>query len=83
MIQIIVRKGLVDLGRPAVTIDPLPTHDTRVVPPPSGNVHLIEFSGDEIFMMGGAERLLNLLVYTRTQILVDISMDNRFPGHSN
>ncbi|KAL6347810.1 hypothetical protein AAG906_026339 [Vitis piasezkii] len=38
------------LGRPAVTTDPLPTHDTRVVPPPSG-VHLIEFSRDEIFMM--------------------------------
>ncbi|KAL6341350.1 hypothetical protein AAG906_032468 [Vitis piasezkii] len=26
--------GLVDLGCPAVTTDPLPTHDTRVVPPP-------------------------------------------------
>ncbi|RVW37746.1 hypothetical protein CK203_100846 [Vitis vinifera] len=52
MIQIIVRKGLVDLGRPAVTIDPLPTHDTRVVPPSLGDVHLIEFSGDEIFIMG-------------------------------
>ena len=35
-----------------MTTDPLPTHDTRVVPLPSGDVHLIEFSGDEIFMMG-------------------------------
>ena len=32
--------------------DPLPTHDTRVVPPPSGGIHSIEFLGDEIFMMG-------------------------------
>ena len=35
-----------------MTTDPLPTHDTRVVPPPPEGVHLIEYSGDEIFMMG-------------------------------
>ena len=51
-IQDLIDQGLVDLGRPAITIDPLPTHDTRVVPPPMGGVHSIEFSGDEIFMMG-------------------------------
>ncbi|KAL6310816.1 hypothetical protein AAG906_017552 [Vitis piasezkii] len=31
--------------------DPLPTHDTRAVPPPPEGVHLIEFAKDEIFMM--------------------------------
>ena len=35
-----------------MTTDPLPTHDTRVVPPPLGGIHSIEFLGDEIFMMG-------------------------------
>ena len=35
-----------------MTTDPLPIHDTRVVPPSLGDVHLIEFSGDEIFIMG-------------------------------
>ena len=35
-----------------MTTDPLPTHDTRVVPPPPGGIHSIEFLGDEIFMMG-------------------------------
>ncbi|RVW63299.1 hypothetical protein CK203_058765 [Vitis vinifera] len=35
-IQDLIDQGLVDLGRPAVTTDPLPTHDTRVVPPPQG-----------------------------------------------
>ena len=40
------------MGRPGMTIDPLPTHDTRVVPPLLGGVHLIEFSRDDIFMMG-------------------------------
>ena len=35
-----------------MTTDPLPTHDIRVVPPPPGGIHLIEFLEDEIFMMG-------------------------------
>ena len=51
-IQDLIDQGLVDLGRHAVTTDPLLTHDTRAVPPPPGGVHLIEYSGDEIFMMG-------------------------------
>ena len=35
-----------------MTTYPLPTHDIRVVRPPLGGVHLIEFVGNEIFMMG-------------------------------
>ena len=35
-----------------MTTDPLPTHDTRAVPPPLGGIHSNEFLGDEIFMMG-------------------------------
>ena len=49
---ILIDQGVVDLGRPRVTIDPLPTHNTRAVPPPLGGIHSIEFLGDEIFMMG-------------------------------
>ena len=48
----LIDQGLVDLGRPAVTIDSFPTHDTKVVPPPTGGVHSIVFTGDEILMMG-------------------------------
>ncbi|KAL6319866.1 hypothetical protein AAG906_036936 [Vitis piasezkii] len=48
-IQDLIDQGLVDLGRPTVTTDPLPTHDTRVVPPPlRGLISLYEdsdFSG--------------------------------------
>ena len=51
-IQDLIDQGLVDLGRPEVTTDPLPTHNTRDVPPPSGGIHSIEFLGDEIFVMG-------------------------------
>ena len=51
-IQDLIDQGLVDLGCLGVTTDPLPTHDARTVPPPSGGIHSIEFLGDEIFMMG-------------------------------
>ena len=40
-IQDLIDQGLVDLGRPGVTTDPLPTHETRAVLPPPGGVHLI------------------------------------------
>ena len=52
VIQDLIDQCLVDLGCPAVTTNPLPTHDTRAVPPPLRGVHLNEHSGDEIFMMG-------------------------------
>ena len=52
VIQDLIDHGLVDLGRLTMITDPLPTHDARVVPPPTSGVHSIEFSGDEIFMMG-------------------------------
>ena len=51
-IQDLINQGLVDLGCPGVTTDPLPTHDTRAIPLPPGGIHSIEFLGDEIFMMG-------------------------------
>ena len=47
-IRDLIDHGLVDLGHPTMTTDPLPTHDARVVLPPTSGVH----SGDEIFMMG-------------------------------
>ena len=82
-IQDLIDQGLVDLGRPGVTTNPLPTHDTRVVPPPPGGIHSIEFLGDEIFMMGwdGMERLLSQSVCIHTQHLVDTPMVNWSPGH--
>ena len=52
VIQNLIDQVLVDLGRPAVTIDSLPTHDARALPPPMGGIHSVEFSRDKIFMMG-------------------------------
>ena len=50
-IQDLIDQGLVDLGRPGVTTDPLPTHHTRAVASPPGGIHSIELLGDEIFMI--------------------------------
>ena len=35
-----------------MTKNPLPTHDTRVVPPPLEGIHLIEHTKGDVFMMG-------------------------------
>ena len=42
-IQDLIDQGLVDLGCPAMTTNPLPTHDTRAIPPPPSGIHSIEF----------------------------------------
>ena len=50
-----------------MTTDPLPTHNTIVIPLPPKGVHLIESTGDEIFMMGWdgeTPQLINLYVDT-------------------
>ena len=51
-IQDLIDQGLVDLERPVVTTNYLPTHDARAVPPSTSSVHSVEFPGDEIFMIG-------------------------------
>ena len=51
-IKDLIDQGLVDLGRPGVTTNLLPTHHSRDIPQPLGGIHSIEFLGDEIFMMG-------------------------------
>ena len=66
-IQDLIDQGLVDLGRLVVTKDPLPTHDARPVPPPTGGVHSVEFLGDEIFMLGWeGEALQPISLYTNS-----------------
>ena len=50
-----------------MTTDSLPTHDSRAVPPPTGGAHSVEFSGDEIFMMGwDGEAPQSISLYTNS-----------------
>ncbi|KAL6334574.1 hypothetical protein AAG906_018913 [Vitis piasezkii] len=43
----LIDQGLVNLGQPCVTTNPLPAHSTHAVPPPPGGIHHIDFVEDD------------------------------------
>ena len=49
-IQDLIDQGLVNLGHPSVTTNPLPAHSTHVVPPPARGIHFIDFDGTDDFI---------------------------------
>ena len=57
-----------------MTIDPLPTQDTRVVPPPPGGIHLIEHIEGDVFMMGWDGEALQL---------ISLYKDSDFSGYTH
>ena len=52
-IQDLIDQGLVHLGQPSVTTNPLPAHTTHAVPPPADDIHFLEFDviDDHIHML--------------------------------
>ena len=50
-IQDLIDQGLVNLGQPSVTINPLPAHSTHAVPPSLGNIHHIDLIKDDSIHM--------------------------------
>ncbi|RVW89758.1 hypothetical protein CK203_047208 [Vitis vinifera] len=52
-IQDLIDRGLVHLGQPSVTQNPLPAHTTHAVPPPNRGIHFLDFadSDDHVCMM--------------------------------
>ncbi|RVW71023.1 hypothetical protein CK203_057836 [Vitis vinifera] len=52
-IQDLIDQGLVHLGQPSVTTNPLPAHTTHAVPPPADGIHFLEFDviDDHIHML--------------------------------
>ena len=49
-VQDLIDQGLVHLGQPSVTTNPLPAHTTRAVPSPADGIHFLEFSNDDDFI---------------------------------
>ncbi|RVW43742.1 hypothetical protein CK203_074132 [Vitis vinifera] len=49
----LIDQGLVHLGQPSVTTNPLPTHTTHAVPPPAGGIHFLDFdeTDDHVHML--------------------------------
>ena len=52
-IQDLIDQGLVHLGQPSVTQNPLPAHTMHAVPSPAGGIHFLDFaeSDDHICML--------------------------------
>ncbi|RVX08208.1 Retrovirus-related Pol polyprotein from transposon 17.6 [Vitis vinifera] len=50
-IQDLIDQGLVNLGQPSVTTNPLPAHTTHSVPPPTGGIHHMDFVQDDVIHM--------------------------------
>ena len=46
-IQDLTDQGLVKLGQPSMTTNPLPTHSTHAVPPSLGDIHHIDLIEDD------------------------------------
>ena len=53
----LIDQGLVHLGQPSVTQNPLPTHTARAIPPPIDSMHSIDFAefDDHIHMLSWDE----------------------------
>ncbi|KAL6325697.1 hypothetical protein AAG906_023581 [Vitis piasezkii] len=47
-IQDLIDQGLVNLGQPSVTTNPLPAHTTHSVPPPTGGIYHMDFVQDDV-----------------------------------
>ncbi|KAJ9694023.1 hypothetical protein PVL29_009818 [Vitis rotundifolia] len=56
-VQDLIDQGLVHLGQPSVTTNPLPAHTTHAVPPPTDSMHSIDFIelDDHIHMLSWDE----------------------------
>ncbi|RVW64270.1 Retrovirus-related Pol polyprotein from transposon 17.6 [Vitis vinifera] len=50
-IQDLIDQGLVKLGQPSVTTNPLPAHTTHSMPPPTGGIHHMDFVQDDVIHM--------------------------------
>ena len=59
-----IDQGLVHLGQPSVTTNPLPAHTTHAVPPPIDSIHFIDFAelDDHIHMLSWDESELEPIV---------------------
>ena len=47
-IQDLIDQGLVNLGQPSVTTNPLPAHTTHSLPPPTGGIYHMDFVQDDV-----------------------------------
>nr|CAN60418.1 hypothetical protein VITISV_012200 [Vitis vinifera] len=62
-IQDLIDQGLVNLGQPSVTTNPLPAHSTHAAPPSPGDIHHMDLiEDDNIHMLSWDDGLPELIV---------------------
>ena len=81
-IQDLIDQGLVNLGQPSVTTNPLPAHFTHTVPPSSGDIHPIDLiEDDSIHMLSwddGLPEPIVLHVITRLLVAWHVRVSTKF-----
>ena len=78
-IQDLIDRGVVHLGQSSVTTNPLPTHTTHAVPPPTDSMHSIDFVelDDHIHMLSWDESELEPIVSDEIYEIGRVSLDPR------
>ena len=83
-IQDLIDQGLVHLGQPSVTTNPLPTHTTHAVPPPAGGIHFLDFdeTDDHVHMLSwddpDPEPIMPAGIYETSEVTLEPQMPAPF-----
>ena len=80
-IQDLIDQGLVNLGQPSVTTNPLPAHTTHSVPPPTGGIHHMDFVQDDVIhMLRSDDGLPEMIVPDDDYEIVRATSDSSIPA---
>ena len=81
-IKDLIDQGLVNLGQPSVTTNPLPAHSTHAVPPPAGGIHFIDFDGtdDFIHMMSRDDHALEPIMLVENSEVDGFVLSTQLPA---
>ena len=75
-----IDQGLVNLGQPSVTTNPLPAHSTHAIPPPSRDIHHIDLiEDDSIHMLSWDDGLLESIVLHNSYEVDGVSLSPQVP----
>ena len=82
-IQDLIDQGLVNLGQPSVTTNPLPAHSTHAVPPPAGDIHFIDSDGtdDFIHMMSWDDHAPDPIMIVKDSEVDGFALSTQLPAH--
>ena len=80
-IQDLIDQGLVHLGQPSVTKNPLPAHTTHAVPPPADGIHFLDFAelDNHIHMLSWDEPDLEPIVSDKVYEMGGVTLGCRMP----